>query len=40
VRFEQFLDGVRFAAASEAGNVDEGNGAGDGYVKLGVEGKK
>jgi len=40
VGFEQFLDGVRFATASETGNVNEGNGAGDGYIKLGIEGEE
>jgi len=37
VGFEKFLDWIRFAAASEASNMNEGNGAGDGYVKLGIE---
>jgi hypothetical protein len=38
--FEQFLNGVRLATACEAGYVDKGNGAGDGDVELGVEGKE
>jgi hypothetical protein len=37
VGFEQFLNGVRFAAAGETGYMDKGNGTGDGYIKLGIE---